>query len=268
MTAVLDVHADPDHHRSVLTLGGPLERRGRRPRVVARPWPASISVSTSGPPALGAADVVPFVPLPPGPSADGRPPTTSGPACSGPGTDSPTGPAPSWRCPASSTDRSGRCPTSAATAFRAARAGHRAVGSPTPRRAPPRSAPGPCSSPTTSGSRPGRRGPGRRRGPCAVGGPVAGRRLRGPSVRSPGLPVDGGAQVSCNLIDPGAGRPWRRSSTRWPPAPSRMGCSVLRAELVGLVPAAALDADPPPALARARPGRGPDHRRAACGTGA
>ncbi len=68
-------------------------------------------------------------------------------------------------------------------------------------------------------------------------------RLRGPSLRSLGLPVSVGAQVSCNLIDP-----WGTSladlydtvatETR------AAGCSVVRAELVGLLPESTLRAVP------------------------
>ena len=67
--------------------------------------------------------------------------------------------------------------------------------------------------------------------------------LRGPDVRALGLAVATGGQVSCNLTDP----------TRVTPAAiydavaegvARRGCTILRAELVGLVPSAVLDAVP------------------------
>ncbi len=67
--------------------------------------------------------------------------------------------------------------------------------------------------------------------------------LRGPSVRSLGLPLASGAQVSFNLIDPAASRS-PTSTTRWRPGPGPRAAPVVRAELVGLVPEAALRATP------------------------
>ena len=67
--------------------------------------------------------------------------------------------------------------------------------------------------------------------------------LRSPSVRSLGLPVDGGAQVSCNLTEPGTTSVAAVYDAVAAGAES-MGCSVLRAELVGLIPAAALEQIP------------------------
>jgi glutamate formiminotransferase len=67
--------------------------------------------------------------------------------------------------------------------------------------------------------------------------------LRGPEVRSLGLPVEGGAQVSLNLIAPA-----RISLVACYDAVAEgvrsRGCSVRRAELVGLLPDAALRAVP------------------------
>jgi glutamate formiminotransferase / 5-formyltetrahydrofolate cyclo-ligase len=63
--------------------------------------------------------------------------------------------------------------------------------------------------------------------------------LRGPAVRSLGLGVEAGAQVSFNLIDPAAVSVidvYDAVAT----GAERRGCRVLRAELVGLVPAASL----------------------------
>ena len=68
--------------------------------------------------------------------------------------------------------------------------------------------------------------------------------LRGPAVRSLGLAVEAGAQVSFNLIDPTAVSVADVYDAVAAGAESR-GCSVLRAELVGLVPAATLAAIPP-----------------------
>ena len=68
--------------------------------------------------------------------------------------------------------------------------------------------------------------------------------LRGPAVRSLGLPVAGGAQVSLNLIDP-ARAPIVDCYDAVAEGARRHGCSVVRTELVGLLPDAALRAVPP-----------------------
>ena len=58
--ALLDVHTDADHHRSVLTLVGE-EAPARRCREA--PWPGSTSDHAGVHPRFGVVDVVPFVPL-------------------------------------------------------------------------------------------------------------------------------------------------------------------------------------------------------------
>jgi glutamate formiminotransferase len=65
--ALLDVHTDPDHHRSVLTLAGPPEGLAEAALALARAAVERIDLSAhSGVhPRLGAVDVVPFVPLGP-----------------------------------------------------------------------------------------------------------------------------------------------------------------------------------------------------------
>jgi len=62
---LLDVHTDPDHHRSVLTLGGPLAEVEEAARAVATAAVAAIDLARHRGvhPRLGAVDVVPFVPL-------------------------------------------------------------------------------------------------------------------------------------------------------------------------------------------------------------
>jgi glutamate formiminotransferase len=67
--------------------------------------------------------------------------------------------------------------------------------------------------------------------------------LRGPAVRSLGLEVGTGAQVSFNLIDPATVSVVDVYDAVAVGAESN-GCSVLRAELVGLIPDAALRATP------------------------
>ena len=70
---VLDVHSDPEHHRSVLTLGGTLEAVEDATRRVVSSAVTHIDLRShvGVHPRLGAADVVPFVPLP-----DARAPST------------------------------------------------------------------------------------------------------------------------------------------------------------------------------------------------
>ena len=62
---LLDVHSDPDHNRSVLTLAGPLDRLAEAAFALARVAVERIDLSTHAGvhPRLGAVDVVPFVPL-------------------------------------------------------------------------------------------------------------------------------------------------------------------------------------------------------------
>ena len=60
---LLDVHSDPDHNRSVLTLAGPeVEEATRAVAAVAVEW-IDIREHEGAHPRFGAVDVVPFVPL-------------------------------------------------------------------------------------------------------------------------------------------------------------------------------------------------------------
>ncbi|HVW34989.1 MAG TPA: glutamate formiminotransferase [Acidimicrobiia bacterium] len=90
---LLDVHTDPDHHRSVLTLAGPAADLAEAARAVAREAVARIDLGRHAGvhPRLGAIDVVPFVPL--GPAATGDP-TAGDPTRRSP-TGDPAGPGPS-----------------------------------------------------------------------------------------------------------------------------------------------------------------------------
>lgn len=65
--ALLDVHTDPDHHRSVLTLAGPAEEVADAALALTRRAVERIDLSVHAGvhPRLGAVDVVPFVPLAP-----------------------------------------------------------------------------------------------------------------------------------------------------------------------------------------------------------
>lgn len=69
---LLDVHSDPDHHRSVLTLGGRLDEVEAAARAVAAEGVRLIDLrqQAGAHPRLGAVDVVPFVPLGEVPMAD------------------------------------------------------------------------------------------------------------------------------------------------------------------------------------------------------
>ncbi len=236
---VLDVHTDPEHHRTVLTLGGPLADVEDAARAIATEAVARIDLSSHRGvhPRLGAVDVVPFVPL-------------SGPAA--------TEPPALWESVVTARDAFARwagaelgVPCFLYGPERSLPEVRRdAFGALSPDSGPP--APHPTAGATAVGARPVlvaynvwiAERPGR---PVSASAADVARELadslRGPGVRTLGLAVATGAQVSCNLIDP----------TRVTPAAvydavaggaARRGCSVLRAELVGLVPAAALDAVP------------------------
>ncbi len=60
---LLDVHSDPHHHRSVLTLAGPDVEEATRQVITAAVRLIDIRSHAGAHPRLGAADVVPFVPL-------------------------------------------------------------------------------------------------------------------------------------------------------------------------------------------------------------
>jgi glutamate formiminotransferase len=243
---LLDVHSDPEHNRSVLTVGGPLDAVADAARRIVAAAVERIDLRTHAGihPRMGAADVVPFVPLAhrgPGHPVGGEvldardrlagwageqlqlPCFLYGPERSLPevrsraftSLDPDTGPRVAH-------------PTAGATAVGARPVmiaynvwiGH----DPEP------------------GAGSGRGAQAEPVSPVSVARSLAAE-LRGPAVRSLGLAVEAGAQVSFNLIDPavvsvidvfdavavGAGR---------------QGCRVLRGELVGLVPAATLAAIP------------------------
>jgi glutamate formiminotransferase / 5-formyltetrahydrofolate cyclo-ligase len=77
-TALLDVHRDPDHHRSVFTLAGPPELVATKTRTLSAAVVAALNLQSHHGvhPRLGVLDVVPFVPYRPG----GPPPTDLDPA--------------------------------------------------------------------------------------------------------------------------------------------------------------------------------------------
>jgi glutamate formiminotransferase / 5-formyltetrahydrofolate cyclo-ligase len=233
---VLDVHSDPAHHRSVLTLGGPLDELESAARaVVARVVELiDLRAHTGVHPRFGAADVVPFVTLP------DTVPTAAG-----------------WEAVLGARNRF------------ALWAGEE-LGLPCFLYGPERSLPDvrrqafSTLAPDTGPPRPHPSA-----GAVAVGargvlvaynvwlaGPDDGTAdvtlvarsiaadLRGPAVRALGFALDSGAQVSVNLIDP-ANVGVETVYDRVAAAAESRGCRVVRAELVGLVPAAVLDAVPP-----------------------
>lgn len=61
--ALLDVHSDADHHRSVLTMAGVDVERATRALTSAAVQLLDIGVHTGAHPRIGVVDVVPFVPL-------------------------------------------------------------------------------------------------------------------------------------------------------------------------------------------------------------
>ena len=229
---MLDVHSDAEHHRTVLTLGGPLSRvedaaraRGGRGRGPHRPPLPRRRPSPARRRRRGAVRAAPRIP-------DGR-------AGLGPTVVEARDRFAAWAgaelglpCFLYGPERS--LPEVRRSAFRSL----------APDTGPER--PHPTAGATAVGARPvlvaynvwiaGRpRRP--TAGPAAVGARrwpgLAGRRAAGPGVRALGSPWRAGAQVSCNLIDPGAvpARPTLYDTVAAGAEPQ--GCSVVRAELVG-----------------------------------
>ncbi len=243
--AVLDIHSDPDHHRSVLTLAGPLDAVEAAARLVVGSAVNHIDLRhhDGAHPRFGAADVVPFVPLA-GPDPDSGPKTFAG-------------------------DGGLRVDVLEARNRFAQWAGAE-LALPCFYYGPERSLPevrrlafhplppdtGPAKPhPSAGASAVGARDllvayniwitatdggdPGTEREEVLSVARTLARQLRTPTRRSLGLPVGPGAQVSFNLIDPASARVADLYDAVAAGAASH-GCSVLRAELVGLVPAAVL----------------------------
>ncbi len=233
---LLDVHSDPEHNRSVLTLGGPLAAVEAAARDVAVATVAAIDLRSHRGihPRLGALDVVPFVPLPSDPArAD-----MAGAVAARDRFARWAGTALDLPCFVYGPERS--LPDVRRNAFGSLRPDT-----------------GPSEPHVTAGaSAVGARPPliaynvwisSREDDDGSVAVAVArslATALRGPVVRSLGLPVAGGAQVSLNLIDP-ARAPIVDCHDAVVEGARRHGCSVVRTELVGLLPDAALRAVPP-----------------------
>lgn len=245
---LLDVHSDPDHHRSVFTLAGAADEVEEAARGLARAAVTALDLSghDGRHPRIGVLDVVPFVPFPPSPrqEASGAP----GSADLSPGSAD-------LELATKARDRfaawAGRelalpCflygPLSDGSARTLPEIRRHAFSSLAPDSGPP--APHPTAGATAVGARPvliaynlwvdG--------ADVAVAREVAAS-LRGPGVRTLGLDLAHGVQVSCNLIDPlvvGPAEFYDAAATLLQAA----GARVAGAELVGLLPAAVLESIP------------------------
>lgn len=235
---LLDVHSDPAHHRSVLTLAGDLPDVEAGARRVARAAVAAIDLSTHRGvhPRLGAVDVVPFVPLP-----------------------DPVGKVTPWAAVVAARD--------AFAAWSGSTLGvpcflygpertlpdvrRGAFVTIAPDTGPP--APHPTAGATAVGARDvliaynvwigtGPDSPDEDGDVVAVARQLAGG-LRRPGLRTLGMAVDGGAQVSCNVVDPSQVT-LSEVYDGVAAGASGHGYIALRGELVGLLPESALSAVP------------------------
>jgi glutamate formiminotransferase len=242
--AVLDVHSDPEHHRSVLTLAGPLDavEAAAREVVTSAVHRIDLGSHVGAHPRLGVADVVPFVPLPgsgvrstPEVSGEGRTRTDvleardrfaewAGSVLTlpcfyyGPERSLPDVRRLAFHPLEPDTGPSAPHPTAGASAVGA----RDLLVAYNVWISPPHDAEGPAA----------------RDRALSVARALAGE-MRGPSLRTLGLPVGPGAQVSFNLLDPVSTDLAGLYDAAATGAAAR-GCPVLRAELVGLAPEALL----------------------------
>jgi glutamate formiminotransferase len=223
-SALLDVHSDGAHHRSVLTLAGPRGALEEAAGAVARATVAAVDVTRhdGAHPRFGALDVVPWVSLAGWPVADGpiHPAIEArdrfahwagvhlGLPCFlyGPDRSLPEVRRRAWRTLAPDTGPGVPHPTAGAAAV-----GARPI----------------LVAYNLWLAQPD----------LAVAQEIA-RALRGPSVRALALHLGDAVQVSCNLIDPWSVGP----AAAFDAVASQAG--VARAELVGLAPAAVLEGIP------------------------
>lgn len=252
---LLDVHSDPDHDRSVLTLAGDDELVESSVRMLAAAVVSAVDFSTYAGqhPAFGVLDVVPFVPLVRVPS-DSRVPA-GGEAAAHPAAPARLATVPRLDRALAARDRFARWAGSELGIpcylyGPLPPGGHRTL--PQLRRNA-----GEDLEPDTGPARPQPR-----TGSCAVGARhflvaynvwLAGAdvdvarsvasAIRGPAVRAIGLDLAGRAQVSCNLVDPltiGPAEVFDEIAARVELA----GAGVDHCELVGLVPASVLAGTP------------------------
>ena len=236
---LLDLHRDPDHHRSVFTLAGPADDVADGARSLAGATVARLDLRehAGAHPRLGVLDVVPFVPYEPG----GLPPEDLTAAvvlrdefARWLGTELGV---PSFLYGPLPGGRARTLPDVRRHAFGPAGAGGpqprlRAAGARPPHRRHRRRRPAACSSPTTSGS-PRPRWPGGSRRWCAA-----------PRCAPSAWPSVSGPRCRATWSTPSAtGRVC--STTRWRPSSTQAGGAVQGAELVGLLPEVVLTAVPP-----------------------
>ncbi len=241
--ALLDVHSDPEHHRSVLTLGGSLDVVEDAARLLVTAAVASIDLRSHAGihPRMGSVDVVPFVPFPDPVGSGATGPLRPDVLAARNRFAQWAGDQLALPCFLYGPERS--LPEVRRLAFHPLR---------------PDTGPGhphPTAGATAVGARPvlvaynvwlagddSRGGVGDPDHALSVARSLAAE-LRSPSVRALGLPTLAGAQVSFNLIDPGAVSPADLYDAAVVGAESN-DCSVLRAELVGLIPASTLEQVP------------------------
>jgi glutamate formiminotransferase / 5-formyltetrahydrofolate cyclo-ligase len=238
---VLDVHTDPDHHRSVLTLGGRLDTVETAARAVVAAAVDRIDIRThaGAHPRLGSADVVPFVALSDRP---GPPDTSAIDAALGARDRFARWAGDELALPCFLFGPERSLPEVRRTAF----------GTLQPATGP--AAPHPTAGATCVGARPvlvaynvwivgpPDDGPDPAAHALSVARNLADQ-VRGTAIRSLGLAVGQGAQVSLNLIDTTLVSVADVYDAVAGGAEAQ-GCSVLRAELVGLCPASLLEAVP------------------------
>jgi len=235
---VLDVHSDADHHRSVLTLGGPLAEVEEAARLVASAAVERIDLTRHQGvhPRLGAVDVVPFVPLV---DATGVPTSWEAVLVARDAYARWSGAVLGVPCFVYGTERT--LPDVRRDAFTSLApdtgpgAPHRTAGA------------------TAVGARPvliaynvwiTTDGPdGRPPDEVLAAARALAASMRRPGLRTLGLAVDGAAQVSCNVVDPD-----RVTLTAVYDEVARgaeaQGCRARQGELVGLLPHSALAAVP------------------------
>jgi glutamate formiminotransferase len=224
-TSLLDLHADPDHHRCVLTMAGPADALDAAVRAVTRWAVAELDLKGHDGvhPRLGVVDVVPWIDLDDPWSAATPESLSARRRFSEWAADELDLPC-FWFGP----ERS--LPDVRRTAWRSLRP---EVGPPTPH-------------PTAGAAAVGARGALIAYNLWLTGGSLATARsvadaIRRPGLRTLGLAVSGGAQVSCNLTDPANLGPEQAYDL----VAGMVGMAgIARAELVGLLPRAVLDRIP------------------------
>ncbi|HET7490157.1 MAG TPA: hypothetical protein VFJ85_19695 [Acidimicrobiales bacterium] len=222
--SLLDVHTDPHHHRSVLTLAGPDVEAAARAVVAEAVALIDLGAHAGVHPRLGAADVVPFVPLEGSTMAEAVAARDAFARWAGTALCVP--------CFLYGPERS--LPDVRREAFRSL----------APDTGPP--APHPTAGAIAAGARGVLVAFNVWLAPAAgvAGARAVARLVRGPAIRTLGLDVGGRPQVSCNLVDPLATGP-AAAFDAVVAAAATVGAAVEGAELVGLVPAAVHEAVEP-----------------------